>query len=423
MTLLNDYQVPVFFVTPDINYGLAFVGLVDNFYLITLYDDPLLQYYQDKVEVFCLEQHGVVDYPNTAGHILQHELSQRYIAEHSVGQQPRVVYFKPSPKLDKVIGEQGYLPIGIDSKLNRCLEDKLELSAWADGWMPGFEKGAFDAFDYGLLKQRLGDILVVQTARGWAGQSTWLVRDFEQWQDLGLGQRQVRVSSYLFGKVLTVNGVIWEEQVLWGQVGRQVNPPDERFSSNPMATVGRIWDREVEYDGIYEWLAPIGGRLQQQGHQGWFGLDVIQSEGQYYLIEVNPRMTASTSFYTRLELQAERVPLVLYHLQAFEPETMGLPPYKPANRLQGSQVLLRYHGSPVLEHNSMAPRTWSGDGWLSYETQLSVDRINTIGTAKPEVSEGTESVRFESLEVLVSSEGRLSDRLARLLSQKGKIDG
>ena len=51
------------------------------------------------------------------------------------------------------------------------------------------------------------------------------------------------------------------------------------------------------------------------GLQGWFGIDFIEREGVAWLLEVNPRYTASMEILERISEQS----LFHYHLNAFEP--------------------------------------------------------------------------------------------------------
>jgi hypothetical protein len=51
---------------------------------------------------------------------------------------------------------------------------------------------------------------------------------------------------------------------------------------------------------------------------GFFGLDfLVNQENKVYLLECNPRLTASFSFYTQLEIKRNLYPLFLLHLIQF----------------------------------------------------------------------------------------------------------
>ena len=57
----------------------------------------------------------------------------------------------------------------------------------------------------------------------------------------------------------------------------------------------------------------------KEDYKGYFGLDFLVEEktGEVFLLEINARMTASTSFYTQLEIKSGVTPLLFYHMLSF----------------------------------------------------------------------------------------------------------
>jgi hypothetical protein len=60
----------------------------------------------------------------------------------------------------------------------------------------------------------------------------------------------------------------------------------------------------------------LGQQLRQVGYRGCFGLDFLldQDTGALYLGEMNPRITGATPMTSQAMLEAESVPLLLFHL-------------------------------------------------------------------------------------------------------------
>ncbi|HPH19617.1 MAG TPA: ATP-grasp domain-containing protein, partial [Haliscomenobacter sp.] len=57
--------------------------------------------------------------------------------------------------------------------------------------------------------------------------------------------------------------------------------------------------------------------LTPLNYRGFFGLDFLVSENQVYLLECNPRLTASFAFYTQIELKNDLTPLFYFDLAEF----------------------------------------------------------------------------------------------------------
>ena len=75
--------------------------------------------------------------------------------------------------------------------------------------------------------------------------------------------------------------------------------------------------------------------------RGFFGIDFLLEEGssRIFITEINARLTASSSFYTKLERTADSIPLLAYHYGAFLDEDLDVA--KDVADIYGSQVIVR----------------------------------------------------------------------------------
>ena len=82
--------------------------------------------------------------------------------------------------------------------------------------------------------------------------------------------------------------------------------------------------------------------MKNCGYRGYFGLDfqINEATEKVYLSENNARLTASTQFWTRLEIDQSVVPLLGYHLATFLGRRIS-PNYITDISICGSQLILR----------------------------------------------------------------------------------
>src|SRR3989344_5012667 len=116
----------VFFVSPDIKWGLGLEDLSPNYHLICSYYDVLIPVLRKNgVNVFCLQENSESLAKNTAN-LLEENLVSQYILKNSSGT-PYIAFFKPSLKLDYMIKEKKYKKIGNSNTLNEKFENKINL--------------------------------------------------------------------------------------------------------------------------------------------------------------------------------------------------------------------------------------------------------------------------------------------------------
>ena len=72
---------------------------------------------------------------------------------------------------------------------------------------------------------------------------------------------------------------------------------------------------------------------------------IERSSGKVYISENNARLTASVPFYTKLEIQGGRMPLLAYHILGFLEEKRG-----EIAKWSGGQIA-EYEGSEVIVRN------------------------------------------------------------------------
>ena len=234
---------------------------------------------------------------------------------------PAIMPFKPSTKIEFLCRQHNWKLLANPRKLNLMLEDKINFSLLCQKYKISTIPNTIDRLttdNVTKYQSVFGQTdLIVQTKTGWAGNSTYLVNDST---DLPLPPNTlVKFSPYLKGQSLLLNACLYQSQIIYGPLANQLNNP--KHSSNIFATTGRSWPIDLDQDLINRIKIinqKVNSLLSKLSYQGFFGLDYfVDTNNEVYLLECNPRLTASFNFYTRLELKNNLTPLLYFHIAEF----------------------------------------------------------------------------------------------------------
>lgn len=367
---LKEITEPIFYVTNDVAKGIGLEKLLPNYHIICLDDHPLVGYLlKSGIKVFCLEK--VLKQKNvifrSSGRIIDHPLVLEYIQRESQRETPIIMFFKPSAKIDFVCRKNGFVRAGNSVKINRLFEEKVEFyDLCLREKLPVVEgeTGILGNLNFGDLAKRFYLPLVIQFGRGWAGSTTYFIKDKEQWVNLvkDFSFQKVKVTRFVFGKTILNNACVYGKQTLVSFPAIQINAVSE-FTGKQGATCGRQWPAKItsEQENQINLITGVVGRLMGNfGYKGFFGLDFLIEEktGKVYLSENNARLTASVPFFTKLELSSQEIPLLYFHLAEF----LGIdliPPIERKKKLIGSEVVVRNNlTAPVKVTNDFLPGTY-----------------------------------------------------------------
>lgn len=259
-----------------------------------------------------------------SGRLLAHPKTIDFINQHSrqTGRHPAIIPFKPSAKIDHLCQENNWTLIANHASLNRFLEDKLKfVDICKENGFPTVPSivDFFTKDNYLKAVSQFGSPLVVQTHFGWAGNSSYLSRNFSDLNSLLSSETKVKFSPYLSGYSLINNCCLTDSGLIQSPPGLQYTGLP-RLTKNPLATVGRQWPAMATpdiIDQVTKLTVDFSKYLKTIKFQGFFGLDFLVSQNKVYLLECNARLTASFAFYTEIEKKAGYCPLFYYHLGQF----------------------------------------------------------------------------------------------------------
>lgn len=348
---IDDY---IFFITPDVKRGLGFAGILPKYHIICSDKDPIIPIVRTQgANIFCLEENWIknLSQVRNSGKILEMPQVLEYIKTRS-SSTPKIMYFKPSLKLDYLIGKNGFIPIGNSADINDLFEDKIKFSVFAQNnglndYLVPFSLGILGEMNYEGLVKELASPIIVQFGHGWAGKTTFFIKDKIDFDKLAgkFPHTRVRAVKYIKGFTVLNNCCIYKENVLVGLPAIQIDGVS-LLSDKPMVTCGRQWPAKFisqnQVSEIKKISVKVGTAMAKSGFGGFFGLDFLVSaaSGKIYLSEVNARMTASSAFYSLLELKTDKTPLLAYHMAHFLDKELPEEEYE-LDEMIGSQIIIR----------------------------------------------------------------------------------
>jgi hypothetical protein len=251
-------------------------------------------------------------------------LSQKNIQEKiKSSPNPVIIPFKPSAKIEHLCSDNKWINASNPASTNRFLEDKVKFfeSCQQNNLpiVPGFI-AKFNQESFKTAQKKFGNNLVIQTHFGWAGKSTFHFYDYDTAKDTIPVNTLAKYSPLLDGYSLLNNCCLTRHGLIQSPPALQYTGLSG-LTQNPFATVGRQWPSlaPVEIQNKIQQITTDFSEkiLKPLNYKGFFGLDFIVSDNQVYLLECNPRLTASFAFYTQIELNNGLTPLFYYHLAEF----------------------------------------------------------------------------------------------------------
>ncbi|HNT29875.1 MAG TPA: ATP-grasp domain-containing protein, partial [bacterium] len=325
----HHLTMPVIYVVPDPNWALGLEDLLPNYHIVCYDRSWSVDYLEAQgVSLFCWEEEGGdPEVKRSASGLLREKRVQDFITSVAGDAQPHILVFKTSPAVEIACAQLGYRLLAAPSELNRRFEDKACLYSVLDrlpeARIPGMV-GRMGEFDYAIVAKTLGERSVVQFARGFAGSSTVFLQaadDFFSFQK-EYSDRFVKLSRFIDGTSLTINGCVTSS-------GSAISPyfyqiiGQAAYNAYPGGTSGNDYAYDFGFSAsvdaaIYDLTDRFGSLLQDNGYRGIFGLDLVveRDSGQVYIIECNARLVASIPVYTKLQLIADEIPLLLLHICA-----------------------------------------------------------------------------------------------------------
>jgi biotin carboxylase len=172
----------------------------------------------------------------------------------------------------------------------------------------------------------LGRELVVQLPYGDSGNTTFFMADENDFRAPAAAiaaQPVVKIMRRIRCRQLTIEGCVTRHGTLVGPLQTELvgcaelTPFGGGWCGNEVFACDQsaLLTPDVRQHAQHATLA-LGEQLRPAGYRGCFGLDFLldQDTGRLYLGEMNPRITGATPMTNQAMLEADSVPLLLFHL-------------------------------------------------------------------------------------------------------------
>lgn len=269
-------------------------------------------------------------------YLLSHKEVIDYVK--SRGEKPKFVFLmfdEETEKLAKKLGAEVWFP---KAKLRNRVDNKIETVRIGDkAGVPSAPNTLSRIESWKHLCDvakgaGLGDDLVLQSAYGDSGHTTFFIRteeDFRRHEHEIIGQGEIKVMKRLVCRGSAIEACATKAGTIVGPlmtelVGfRELTPYRGGWCGNEIfATAFPPKTRQKARDLTFR----FGEQLKKEGYRGYFELDFLVEEktGEIYLGELNPRITGCSSMTNHAAFAHADAPLFLFHLLEFSGKPFDL---------------------------------------------------------------------------------------------------
>lgn len=288
----------LFYVCRDIERATGLASPIPNYHIITNYNQFSAKLAKQYPHIILIKEKEQLDTKD----LLQHAQTKQIVKKNDY-----ILVFKNNAPIETACQKNGWKLLNPNSKLADKIESKVSQIKWLRNlakYLPPYQVNICGNITWD------GRPFILQFNHSHTGSGTLFIDSQKKLNDLKLKfpQREVRTLNFISGPVFTNNNVVWDNKVLVGNINYQITGLTP-FTDNKFATIGNDWalphkilsaKQILQYKKI---ATEIGKKLNQDGWKGLYGVDIIVDEktGQLYLLEINARQPASTTFESQLQ--------------------------------------------------------------------------------------------------------------------------
>lgn len=333
----------VIYVTRDSERALGLPRGYKNYYIVTNQSPQAKKTGPYVKNILYIKEKAKLD----TAKLLEHPKTVAFISKQK---NAHILVFKSTTQIEKICHRHGWKLLNPPAALATQIEEKISQLTWLGPltvYLPPHKVITCKQLTWS------GTPYIIQFNHAHTGSGTTLIEHKNQIIELQntFPNREVRVTEYITGPAFTSNNVVWGKNVLCGNSNYQITglPP---FTTGRFATVGNDWElpnrilTKKQITTITTIAKAVGKQLVISGWKGLFGIDVIvdAKTGKVYLIEINARQPASTTYES--ELQARSRQKTITSTTTFEAHVaslLQLPYQKESLTLvtKGAQIIQR----------------------------------------------------------------------------------
>jgi len=306
---------PILYIARDIERAIGGIHL-DNFYIATNNSQYAQSFKKDfKDKIILIDKKETLDTVEL--------LQQPEVIDFIKKIRPFILVFKNTPQIEKICSSMECKLLNPPSKTANEIEEKISQIEWLDEnqkYLPDFEITECKNIIFENTP------FIIQYNHGHTGQGTILVEKEEELEEIKqkFPHRIVKKSKYIDGPMYTVNCVAASSKIILGNISLQITGI-QPFTDLKFSTVGNDFSIPYQYldvqqkNQIEKIATDIGLKMSEDDWCGLFGIDIKIDEknGKVYLIEINARQPASSTFESELQSKTGVSPTIFEaHLYA-----------------------------------------------------------------------------------------------------------
>lgn len=256
-------------------------------------------------------------------YLLEHKAVADYVRSRGPGKALFLMFDENTEKLARELDLEVCLP---PASLRQHLDDKLVTTRIAEA--AGIEcvpnvMAAVDSYEsLRRLSADLGPDLVVQTAFGDSGHTTFMISDEEDWAEHAdeiIGGGEVKIMKRIKPRGTAVEACVTRHGTIVAPIMTELvgfpelTPYEGGWCGNEI--FANAFNAELR-DQARDATLAMGECLKREGYRGYFELDFLidRDTDKLYLGEMNPRITGASSITNHAAFSLSDMPLFMFHL-------------------------------------------------------------------------------------------------------------
>ena len=309
-------------------------------------------------------------------YLLRHPDVREYIASRKVnGNAGKVLFLMFNEETEKLAKELGLEICFPSAKLREYADNKINTNRIAEkANVPCVPNVLTNVKSYKHLcdvSKQLGEDLVVQTAFGDSGHTTFFIKNEEEWkkhEEEIVKEKEVKVMKRINCRCAAIEACVTQHGTIVAPlmtelVGfKELTPYRGGWCGNEIYP--NVFTRSIR-SKARKYAEKFGEQLRKEGYMGYFELDYLidLDSNNIYLGELNPRITGASSITNHAVFALSDAPLFLFHILEWMRQPYQLPIRtlnsrwaKPENIDSWGQIVVK-HTADTIEFVTSAPRT------------------------------------------------------------------
>lgn len=377
-TMISPAKYPLIYITRDIERALGLPLDTPCYFIISNFSDFANSIAKNRKNILLIKEKKMLDtwellqhpqvkeFINSLPHpdpLLIKERGKQVLSPCQKEDQNEVIIlvFKNTPQIEKICAENNWKLLNPPAELSNKVEEKISQISWLGPLKKYLPK-------YSVQKCKNINFtekpFILQFNRSHTGSGTILINSEKILENIKnkFPEREARIAEYIPGPLFTNNNVVTKNKILHGNISYQITGL-KPFTNLPFSTIGNDWalphkiltkKQILQYKKI---ATDVGLRLKKAVWKGLFGIDVVVDErnGKLYLLEINCRQPASTTYESQLQERirnTKSTKLRNNELTTFEAHLLALLDVDLKNKKlieikDGSQIIQRVNQSAI----------------------------------------------------------------------------